>query len=245
MFKSSNPILTKLDNNKDLLDSKTMTINGTISKTFVLLLIAMISGSAVLHQALAGAADKVTSIMGISLVVGLIAGFVTIFARSLAKFTSPIYAFAEGALLAGLSLMFEQQFPGIVVQAVSGTFITFFIMLILYRTGVIKATEKFRSVLLTSMFTIFALYLIQIIGSFFNFSIPFVSGNAPMSILFSGIVVVVASLNLILDFDFIEQGVQNSLAKDTEWYAAFGLMVTLIWLYIEILNLLDYMVIER
>ena len=111
-------------------------------------------------------------------------------------------------------------------------------MLLLYKVGAIKATEKFRSTITTALITIVVLYLINFIGSFFNFPIPFITGSSPMSILFSGIVVTVAALSLILDFDFIEKGQKNMLPKDYEWYGAFGLIVTLVWLYIEILNLL-------
>lgn len=134
--------------------------------------------------------------------------------------------------------MLEAQFPGIALQAISGTFIAFMTMLFLYRVGAIKATEKFRATLTTAIFAIMILYLIDIIGSFFHFSIPFISGSSPMAMVFSGLVVLVASLSLILDFDFIEKGAANLLPKDYEWYGAFGLTVTLVWLYVEILRLI-------
>ncbi len=240
MFKSSNPILTRMDNtnNEVVLDSNPMTVSGTISKVFVLLLIASISGAAVIYEAMMGYADKVMMIMSIALVVGLITGLVTSFVPKLAKFLSPVYAFAEGALLAAISLFAETQFPGIALQAVSGTFIAFFVVLFLYRAGAIRATEKFRATIMSALLTILILYLAEMIGSFFNFNIPFLNGSGPVSIVASCIVVVIASLSLILDFDFIEQGAKNLLPKDFEWYASFGLLVTLVWLYIEILNLL-------
>ncbi len=240
MFKSSNPILTRMDNtnNEVVLDSNPMTVSGTISKVFVLLLIASISGAAVIYEAMMGYADKVMMIMSIALVVGLITGLVTSFVPKLAKFLSPVYAFAEGALLAAISLFAETQFPGIALQAVAGTFIAFFVVLFLYRAGAIRATEKFRATIMSALLTILILYLAEMIGSFFNFNIPFLNGSGPVSIVASCIVVVIASLSLILDFDFIEQGAKNLLPKDFEWYASFGLLVTLVWLYIEILNLL-------
>lgn len=240
MFKSSNPILTRMDNtnNEVVLDSNPMTVSGTISKVFVLLLIASISGAAVIYEAMMGYADKVMMIMSIALVVGLITGLVTSFVPKLAKFLSPVYAFAEGALLAAISLFAETQFPGIALQAVAGTFIAFFVVLFLYRVGAIRATEKFRATIMSALLTILILYLAEMIGSFFNFNIPFLNGSGPVSIVASCIVVVIASLSLILDFDFIEQGAKNLLPKDFEWYASFGLLVTLVWLYIEILNLL-------
>lgn len=241
MFKSSNPILSKIDNNEDVqvLQSQPMTVTGTINKTFILLLIASISAAALVYQAALGYADKVMSIMTIALIVGLVTGLTTSFVPKFAKFLSPIYAFAEGAVIAGLTLMAETQFPGIALQAISATFITFFVLLFLYRTGVIKATEKFRATIMSAMIAILIVYLIDIIGSFFGFSVPFLNGSGPVSILASCIICVVAALNLILDFDFIEKGANNLLPKDFEWYASFGLLVTLVWMYIEILKLLS------
>ena len=240
MFKSSNPILSRMDNaeNAVVLEGKPMTVSGTIGKVFALLLIASVSGAAVIYEAMMGYADKVLVILGVALIVGLITGLVTAFVPKLAKFLSPVYAFAEGALLAGISLIAETQFPGIALQAVSATFVAFFVVLFLYRTGAIRATEKFRSTIMSALFTILIVYLVEFVGSFFNFHIPFLNGSGPISILVSCIIVVVASLSLILDFDFIEQGAKNLLPKDYEWYGSFGLLVTLVWLYIEILNLL-------
>ena len=239
MFNSSNPILNRMDNIADgVLESAPMTVNGTISKAFVLILIAAIAGAAVFYEALMGYSDKVMMIMTIALFAGLGTGLVASFAPKLSKYLAPVYAFCEGALLTGISLMLEAKFPGIAVQAICGTMLCFAVMLVLYRVGAIKATEKFRATIMSAIFTILIIYLINIIGSFFNFSIPFVSGSGIMSIVFSGIIVLVASLSLILDFDFIEQGQARMLPKDFEWYGAFGLMVTLVWLYIEILNLL-------
>lgn len=239
MYRSSNPILSKMESNaQGFVGTGTMTINGTIAKTGLLLLIAIIAGGAVFYEALMGYTDKVMTIMTIALIGGLITGLVTAFVPKLAKFLSPIYAFSEGALLTGLSLMLETQFPGIAVQAISGTLLCLGVMLFLYRVGAIKATEKFRAVLMSAMITVLVLYVINLIGGFFSFSIPFISGSGPMGIAFSAIVVAIAALNLILDFDFIERGQAQMLPKDFEWYGAFGLLVTLVWLYLEILRLL-------
>ncbi len=238
MFRSSNPVLAKMDNGEQTLSAVPMTVSGTIGKAFVLILLAAVSGAAVFYQALMGYTDKVVMIMMVALIVGAVSALVTIFVPKLAKFLAPVYAFAEGAVLAGLSLMLEKQFPGIAVQAIGGTMLVFFVMLGLYKAGAIRATEKFRAVLMSALITIMVLYIISLVGSFLHFSIPFITGTGPMSIVFSGIVVAVAALCLILDFDFIEQGAKNLIPKDYEWYGAFGLMVTLVWLYIEILNLL-------
>lgn len=240
MFKSSNPLLSRMDGNNmaGVLDSAPMTVNGTIGKAFALILIAAVAGAAVFYEALMGYTDKVMMIMGIALFGGFGAGIVTAFVPKIAKYLAPIYAFCEGALLTGISLMLETKFPGIAVQAIGGTMLCFAVMLVLYRVGAIRATEKFRATIISALLTIMVLYLINLIGGFFNFQIPFITGSGPMSILFSGIVILIASLSLILDFDFIEQGQAKMLPKDFEWYGAFGLMVTLVWLYIEILNLL-------
>lgn len=240
MFKSSNPILSRMNGeNIQVLESTPMTVSGTISKTFILLMIAIISAAAVIYEAFMGYSDKVSLIVGIALFTGLGTGLVTAFVPKLAKFLAPVYAFAEGALLAGLSLMLEASFPGIAMQAISSTFVVFLIMLFLYRVGAIKATERFKATVLSALTAILILYLINFIGSFFNFSIPFITGYSKMGIVFSLIVATVAALSLILDFDFIEKGSKNFLPKEFEWYGAFGLLVTLVWLYVEILNLLS------
>ena len=239
MFRSSNPVLSRLTSNDQVLEGPPMTVSGTITKVFVLLLIAIISGGAVVYQTiLGGFSDKVMMILTVALIAGLVAGLASAIFPKKSKYLAPIYAFAEGAILAGLSLFFEAKFPGIAVLAVAGTFIAFLVMLTLYKAKIIRATEKFRSTIMTALFTIMILYLISIIGSFFNFQIPFITGYGPMSTVYSGIVVLIAAFCLILDFDFIEKGQKNLLPKDYEWYGAFGLMVTLVWLYIEILNLL-------
>lgn len=240
MFKSSNPMLAKMDNNiaEGMLSSAPMTVNGTITKAFALILIAIAAGAAVFYEALMGYTDKVMLIMGISLIAGFVIGLVASFVPKIAKFLAPVYAFCEGAVLTGISLFLEAKFPGIAVQAICGTMLAFAVMLVLYRTGAIRATEKFRATIMSALITILILYLINFFGSFFNFQIPFVSGSGPMSIVFSGIVVLIASFSLILDFDFIERGQASMLPKDFEWYGAFGLMVTLVWLYIEILQLI-------
>ena len=144
----------------------------------------------------------------------------------------------EGLFLGGISAVFNVSYPGIVIQAVLATFATMFSMLGLYRMGVIKCTDKFRSIVFISTISIAVLYLMQWIGSFFHYSIPAIFGTGTIGIGFSILVVGIAALNLILDFDFIEKGSQAMLPKDYEWYGAFGLMVTLVWLYIEILRLL-------
>lgn len=239
MFKSSNPVLSSMDNSDiQMLNSVPMTVNGTIGKTFALILIALVAAAAMVYEAMMGYTDKMMTVMTVALVVGLISGFAACFLPKFTKFLAPVYAFAEGALLGGISIFLEAKFPGIAIQAISGTFIAFLVMLFLYRVKAIRATEKFRATIMTALLTIMIIYLVDLVGSFFHFSIPFVSGNGITALAFSAIVVLIASLSLILDFDFIEKGAQNLLPKDFEWYGAFGLTVTLVWLYIEILKLI-------
>lgn len=137
-----------------------------------------------------------------------------------------------------LAVFFEASYPGIVSQAVAGTFAALFSMLILYRAKLIQCTDKFRSVIFIATCSIAVLYLINFIGHFFHYAVPVINSSSNFGIAFSIIVVIIAALNLIIDFDFIERGARNMLPKDMEWYGAFGLMVTIVWLYLEILRLL-------
>lgn len=216
-----------------------MTVQGTLTKTIILSLIMCLSGAATWYQFSLGYMDKVNMLMIAGLVIGLIVGFVIIFKQHLAPVLSPVYAFAEGALLGGLSAIFEKQFPGIVIQAVSLTMLAVFSMAVLYKAGIIRATERFRSTIMVATSAIAVFYLIAIIGSFFHFNMSILYSSSPLGIAFSVIVVGIAALNLIIDFDFVEQGAANFLPQQYEWYGAFGLLVTIIWLYIEILRLLS------
>jgi uncharacterized YccA/Bax inhibitor family protein len=179
------------------------------------------------------------------LLTGMIGGFicamVTIFKKAWSPVTAPLYALLEGLVLGSLSAVFELRYPGIAIQAVGLTFGTLFAMLFLYRSGIIKVTEKFRMGVFAATGGIALFYFLEIILSFFhiNFMGTYgVNGSGLIGIGFSLLVVGIAALNLVLDFDFIEKGVQYGAPKYMEWYGAFGIMVTLIWLYLEILNLL-------
>ena len=154
------------------------------------------------------------------------------------KVLIPIYAICEGLCLGGFSAIMESSYPGIVANAVFGTFATLFSMLILYKTKVIQCTDKFRSVVFISTLSVGAVYLVNIIGHFFGYAVPGINDASALGIVISLIIIAIAASNLIMDFDFIERGEQQMLSKDYEWYGAFGLMVTLVWVYIEILKLL-------
>lgn len=234
----SNPILNNNFGQADerVLSAPPMTINGTINKTFLLFVFAAVPAFYTWSQFLAGFMDKAMMLTTIGAIVGFILALIIAFTRN--KVLIPVYAACEGLFLGGISAMFEKQYPGIAFQAISGTFAALFSMLALYKFNIIKCTDKFRSVIFTATVSIAVLYIMQIIASFFHYSIPGIFESGMVGIGFSVLVVSIAALNLILDFDFIEKGAQNMIPKDYEWYGAFGLMVTLVWLYIEILRLI-------
>lgn len=177
-----------------------------------------------------------------ALIGGVILGLVLVIAISfkpdLARVLAPAYALVEGVVIGAITALFEQSYPGIAVQAATGTMGTLAVMLVLYRTGVIKVTQRFRMVVLAATGAIFLTYLLSFVFSLFGSGFGFIQGNSTLSIAISVIVIGVAALNLALDFDFIERASQARLPAKTEWYAAFGLLVTLVWLYLEILRLL-------
>jgi uncharacterized YccA/Bax inhibitor family protein len=158
--------------------------------------------------------------------------------KTWAPVTTPLYAAFEGVALGGISVIFESQYPGIVSQAVFLTFGTLAALLFAYRSGLVKATENFKLGIVAATGGIALVYLLSFILGFFGMSVPLIHSSGTWGILFSMFVVVIAALNLVLDFDFIETGVERGSPKYMEWYAAFGLLVTLVWLYLEILRLL-------
>lgn len=235
----SNPILNeKFTERTTVIDGATMTVNGTLQAAMILGLLVLGGASFVWSRFGAGYTDLASMLTYAGGIVGFIIAMIVCFTRN--KYLTPVYAVCEGCFLSGISFMFEKAYPGIVSQAVIGTFAALFTMLALYRTGLIKCTEKFRSVIFTATLSIFLVYLINFIGSFFHYSVPLINAadNSTAGIVVTAVVVVIAALNLILDFDFIERGSQMMLPKDMEWYGAFGLMVTIVWLYIEILKIL-------
>jgi uncharacterized YccA/Bax inhibitor family protein len=243
-MRSGNPALGKdtfLDvGSGQVVGTETMTLNGTVNKTGLMLLILMASAGYTWSKFTGP--DSLPLIMPM-LLVGGIGGFIfaliTIFKKTWAPYTAPIYALLEGFLLGGLSAMMEVRFPGIVMQAVGLTFGTLAALLVAYRSGLIRATENFKLGVVAATGGIALLYLVDIGMGFFGHSMGFIHNNSWTSIAFSGFVVVIAALNLVLDFDFIEQGVEAGAPKYMEWYGAFGLIVTLVWLYMEILRLLS------
>lgn len=233
-MKSSNPAL-KLDDglfSRSLLKDERMTIQGTVNKTGFLLLIVLI-GAAISW----GTSNPNLWIM-VGSIGGLVMALVTIFKKEWAPTTAPIYAFLEGLFLGAISSLFEASYPGIAFQAIGLTFGTLAGMLVAYKSGTIQATENFKMGVVAATGGIMLFYLGSFIFSLFGFGMPSVFGSGLLGIGFSLFVVVIAALNLVLDFDFIEQSAKRGAPKYLEWYGAFGLMVTLIWLYLEILRLL-------
>ena len=217
-----------------------MTLNGTVNKTAILLICALATAGWTWHLFMQSEnAQDVAGLMMVGMIGGLIFGLVTSFKRTWAPVTAPIYALLEGLMLGGLSAMVDARYHGIGIQAVSLTFGTLFVLLIAYRSGVIKVTDKFRLGVVAATGGIFFFYLAQMLLGFFGIRFASINGSGVIGIGFSLIVVAIASLNLVLDFDFIERGVAAGAPKYMEWYGAFGIMVTLVWLYIEILRLLS------
>jgi uncharacterized YccA/Bax inhibitor family protein len=242
-MRSANPALndnTVAGYSKPYGDTETMTINGTVNKTGALLVLCLIPAAWVWQKFFTAQNPEVVYpyLIGGAL-GGFVVAMVTVFKKDWAPITAPIYALLEGLVLGGLSAVFEARFPGIVIQAVGLTFGTLFALLMAYKSGVIKATENFKLGVVAATGGIALVYLAGFVLSFFHVSIPYIHGSGPIGIIFSLVVVVIAALNLVLDFDFIENGAAVGAPKYMEWYAAFGLLVTLIWLYLEILRLLS------
>jgi len=217
-----------------------MTLNGTVNKTGILLLCAIATASWTWRLfAQSGDASSVTGLMMGGMIGGFIFAMVTVFKKEWAPVTAPIYALLEGLVLGGLSAVFNARYPGLAIQAVSLTFGTLFVLLLAYRSGLIQVTEKFRLGIIAATGGIAVFYLFEMVMSFFGFHFTTINGSGMIGIVFSLVVVTIAALNLVLDFDFIEQGVKFGAPKYMEWYGAFGIMVTLVWLYLEIIRLLS------
>lgn len=217
-----------------------MTIPGTIYKTVLLLLLACLAAGWTwmkFYQS-GGNGAIITPWVGVGALGGFLIAMVTAFKKEWAPFTSPVYAVMTGLFIGGVSAQLEALFPGIVIQAAGLTFGTLFCMLFLYQSGMIKATEKFKMGVFAATGAIAIVYLAAMVLSFFGIQVSFIYGSSWLSIGISLVVVAVAALNFIIDFDMIEQGARQQVPKYMEWYAAFALMVTLVWLYIEFLRLL-------
>src|SRR2546423_1603336 len=241
LMRTSNPALnarTFADLRRDP-TAPPMTLEGTVNKAALLLFLVVVPGAWVWSQVRTALAPALVGPwIRLGVVGGFIAALATILKKEWAPVTAPVYAALEGLAIGGVSALLETKYPGIVMQSVGLTFATLAAMLVAYRTGLIKATEKFKLGVFAATGAIALYYVVGWVLSLFHVAMPFLQGNSTASLVVSGVIVVVAALNLILDFDFIETGVAAGAPKYMEWYGAFGLMVTLIWLYLEILRLL-------
>jgi len=216
-----------------------MTIPDVVRTCVALLTILIITGA--LGWYLIGDPGAQVSVpvwFCIALFGALAIGIVTVFKPNIAPFTAPAYAALEGVVVGAISRIFEFEFEGIVLQAVGLTIGVFAVLLSLYASRLIKVTENFRLGVIAATGAIFLVYLVNIILSFFGAEVPFIHDTGPIGIIISLVIVTVAALNLVLDFDFIEQAVTDRAPRSMRWYAAFGLLVTIVWLYLELLRLL-------
>jgi uncharacterized YccA/Bax inhibitor family protein len=249
-FKSKNPFLTNksfsatttsekydLSHATVLGYNQQMTLSGTINKTLILFLLLTASAMVIWWMTFNGMNPIVPTIGGA--IVGLILVVIAAFKPQHSPYLAPGYALFEGLFIGGVSAIFETMYPGIVIQAVGATFVTFIVCLGLYRYKIVKVTEQFKSVVVAATLAIATYYLISWLFSMFTGYTPVHHGNSMMSIGISVFVIIIAALNLFLDFDRIEKGTEQKMPKFMEWYGAMGLMVTLVWLYIEFLRLLS------
>ena len=213
--------------------SATMTVGGAVNKTLLLTLILLTSATWMWTRV-----DTAGWLIGVGAIIGLVLAIATIVRPAWAPVTAPLYALAEGALIGGLSATYEAAYPGIVIQAALATIATLLALLLAYRSGLVRATENFRLGVTAATGAIALVYLASFVLRLFGREIPFLHDSGPIGIGISAVIVVIAALNLVLDFDFIERGAERGAPKPMEWYAGFGLLVTLIWLYLEILRLL-------
>lgn len=219
--------------------SEKMTISGAVNKTAMLLFLVLITSVWSWDQFYTTQdVNTVIPYLWIGTIGGFIVALVTIFKKIWSPITAPIYALLEGLAIGSISAIFEAEFPGIVIQAIGLTFGTLFCLLLAYKSGLIKVTENFKLGIIAATGAICLIYILDIVLHFIGFSIPFIHENGFLGIAFSLFVVAIAAFNLVLDFDFIEKGAENGAPKYMEWYSAFGLLVTLIWFYLEILRLL-------
>ncbi|WP_408007596.1 Bax inhibitor-1/YccA family protein [Pseudalkalibacillus sp. A8] len=217
-------------------EGNAMTIGGAVNRTFILLVVLMGSAFYSWNQYFSG--DTVQHLLWIGILGGLIMALVTAFIPKVSPITAPAYALLKGLAIGSLSAIYESQYSGITLQAALLTISTLLAMLLLYKTGAIKVTKNFRIGVISATMGIFFVYLINIILRFFGMNVPFLHDTGLVGIIISLVIVTVAALNLVLDFDFIESGARQQVPKYMEWYAGFGLLVTLVWLYIEMLRLL-------
>jgi uncharacterized YccA/Bax inhibitor family protein len=237
-MRSGNPVLTT-KSFEVAPTGERMTIGGTVNKTAILLALVLITAIYTWGRFYSTQDPTVVlPLVWTGAIGGLVVAFVTVFKKEWAGVTAPLYGLLEGLVVGGISAIFEAKFPGIVIQAVGLTLGTLACLLMAYKSGLIKPTENFKLGVVAATGGIALVYLVSMVMSMFGKPIGFIHDSGTFGILFSAFVVVIAALNLVLDFDFIEAGAEAGAPKYMEWYGAFGLTVTLVWLYLEMLRLL-------
>lgn len=249
-MRTSNPALSEKTFTQFLAQGRTsqevMTISGTVQKSFILVALTIASAFfswSLSYQDAGGWSEAATPVIPgwyLPMILGtFVLSLVIIFKKTTAPYLAPVYALGEGLILGTISALFDYRYPGIAFQAVLCTMGTFIGLLLAYQSGMIKATENFKLGVFAATGGIAIVYLIDLVLRFFGRNVPYIHEGGPIGIAVSLIIVVVAALNLVLDFDFIEKGSEQRAPKFMEWYAAFGLLVTLVWLYLEMLRLLS------
>jgi uncharacterized YccA/Bax inhibitor family protein len=242
LFKTSNPALNESTfKGQVAVGGEAMTLQGTVNRTGVLLLCVVVTAAWTWGMAHSEAPQAVLPWMLGGLVGGLVFALVTIFKKEWSPITAPTYALCEGLVLGGISALLERGYPGIAIQGMGLTFAVTAVMLVLYTSGVVRATPKFTVGVVAATGGIFLVYMVDLILGIFGRHVPLLNSSGPLGIGISVVIVIIAALNLILNFDFVETGVHAQAPKYMEWYGAFGIMVTLVWMYLEILRLLSKM----
>jgi uncharacterized YccA/Bax inhibitor family protein len=241
MFKTSNPALNEKTFEGRIAAGEAMTLQGTVNKTGFLLFCVSATASWTWWVANTQGAEAAAPWMVGGIFGGLVFALVTIFKKEWSPFTAPAYALLEGLALGGISAFLERSYHGIAINALGLTLGVTFVMLALYTSGVLRATPKFTMGVVAATGGIFVVYMVDLVLRFFGHSVPLLNSSGPLGIGVSVVIVIIAALNLILDFDFVQTGVRVGAPKYMEWYGAFGIMVTLIWMYLEIIRLLAKM----
>jgi len=241
LFKTSNPALNAKTFEGRLAAGEAMTLQGTVNKTGFLLFCVSVTAAWTWWIANSNSPQAVLPWMLGGILAGFIFSLVTIFKKEWSPITAPVYALCEGLALGGISALLDQAYPGIAIQALGLTLGVTLVMLVLYTSRALRATAKFKIGVIAATGGICLVYLVDMVLRLFGKQVPLLNSAGPWGIGVSLLIVIVAALNLILDFDFVESGVHTGAAKYMEWYGAFGIMVALVWMYLEILRLLAKM----
>ena len=239
ILRSNNPVLKERMFAGQVAAGEAMTIQGTVNKTGLLLLFVVVTAAWTWGLSHSETPEAAIPWMLGGLLLGFVTALVTVFKNNWAPITAPIYALCEGLALGGISAMFNRAYPGIAIQAVSLTFGVLAVLLLAYKAGIVRATRGFKLGVIAATGAIMLVYLANMVMAlFFHTQMSFLYSSTPLGIGISVVIVIIAALNLVLDFDLIETGARMGAPRYMEWYGAFALMVTLIWLYLEILRLL-------